>query len=48
PRPEPNSNKSVFKSINAYLKDLEQDVVDLACDMTIFARTKMYKNNNLA
>ncbi|CAG8675498.1 15236_t:CDS:1, partial [Dentiscutata heterogama] len=35
-------------SIDAYLEDLEQDVVDLACDAAIFARTKMYKNNNLA
>ena len=27
-----------------YLKDLEQDVIDLACDAAIFARTKSYTN----
>ena len=48
PGPAPDSNTAVFKSIDMYLNDLEQDVIDLACDAAIFARTKSYKNKDLA
>ena len=39
---------AVFESIDMYLKDLGQNVIDLACDEAIFRRTKSYKNENLS
>ena len=39
---------AMFESIDMYLKDLEQGVIDLACDGAIFRRTKSYKNENLS
>ncbi|CAG8708180.1 38021_t:CDS:2, partial [Gigaspora margarita] len=43
----PDNNTAIFKSIDIYLNDLEQDIIDLACDVAIFARTKSYTNKNI-
>ncbi|KAF0492522.1 hypothetical protein F8M41_021676 [Gigaspora margarita] len=47
PEPAPDSNTAIFKSNNMYLNDLKQDVIDLAYNAAIFARTKSYTNKDL-
>ncbi|CAG8802353.1 8195_t:CDS:1, partial [Racocetra persica] len=42
-RPASNNNKIIFESIDIFLKNLGQDIIDLACNATIFSRTKLYK-----
>ncbi|CAG8701011.1 21641_t:CDS:2 [Cetraspora pellucida] len=44
----PDSNTAIFKSIDIYLEDLGQDIIDLTCNAAIFERTKSYANENLS